>query len=217
MDLNLICYKCGASSKDKKFVDYLCIDCFINERKKRIPDELSIKICKICGKMKVSTWTRDIEKIKEELTKKFSKYNPISINIKEDEVIITFFDNVEFDKNIKIRREYTLCEVCSKVRNKYYEAIIQIRKKEEKVKETKMKIEEEKLEEIKDEVIKLLKNKTFITKIEKLKFGYNIYVGSAKDILPLISKLKIPLKITRKLYGESAGKKIYRTTFLLRV
>jgi NMD protein affecting ribosome stability and mRNA decay len=75
---------------------------------------------------------------------------------------------------------------------------------------------EKRLEEAKNRVIEILKHKTFVTKVEKLKFGYDIYVGSAKDIFPLISTLG-PVKITRKLYGEVAGRKVYRTTFLLRV
>ena len=218
--MDIVCYKCGSSSKDKKFINYICIDCFISDKKRKIPDEILIKVCKICGKLKLKTWTDDDEKFKGELMEKFSKYNPTDVDIKENSVTITFFDKVYFDKDIKIIRDYIICDVCSKIKNKYYEAIIQIRKKEKKEKEIKKKEEDEmerKLEEIKDEIIKFLERKTFIVKVEKLKFGYDIYVGSTKAVLPLISLLKYPVKITKKLYGEVAGKKIYRTTFLLRV
>jgi NMD protein affecting ribosome stability and mRNA decay len=212
--MEIVCYRCGASSKDKKFIDYLCIDCFINEKKAKIPDEISIKECKVCGKIKVKSWTKDKKKIKEELMEKFSKYNPIDLVI-DDEIRFTFFDKVRFEKSIRIKWEQSLCDVCSKIKRKYYEAIIQIRKKEEIEKERKEDVEK-RLEEAKNRVIEILKHKTFVTKVEKLKFGYDIYVGSAKDIFPLISTLG-PVKITRKLYGEVAGRKVYRTTFLLRV
>ena len=65
--MEIVCYKCGVSSKDKKFIDYLCIDCFISRRKAKIPDEIVIRICKACGKIKIKSWTKNMRKIKEEL------------------------------------------------------------------------------------------------------------------------------------------------------
>jgi NMD protein affecting ribosome stability and mRNA decay len=211
--MDLICYRCGASSKYKKFIDSLCVDCFINERKKKIPDEIIVKVCKDCGKLRIKTWT-DKKKINKELMDKLSKYNPIKIVEKDDGIEVTFSDKVNFEKVIKLKKEFTLCDVCSKIRSKYYEAIIQIRMEEGKTKKEREEIEK-RLEEIKNSIVENLQKRTFITKIERVKFGYDIYAGSAKDVASILSGC--PVKVTKKLYGEVAGKKVYRTTFLLRV
>jgi NMD protein affecting ribosome stability and mRNA decay len=87
----------------------------------------------------------------------------------------------------------------------YYEAIIQLRGRPERVRRWRKELTEE-----------LLKY-TFISGIEDLKEGVDIKVGSSRQALSLIKDLGFrDYLITKKLWGLKEGKRVYRTTFALR-
>lgn len=92
----------------------------------------------------------------------------------------------------------------------YYEAIIQIRPaKEEILNFIKKRIEERK--------------GVFVSKIEELKTGVDLYISDQRFARALASKLrktfKGEVKLTRKLHTVSkrTGKKLYRVTVLFRL
>ena len=92
----------------------------------------------------------------------------------------------------------------------YFEAIIQIRPKNEEILNYIIKKTEE-------------RKNVFISKIEQLKEGLDIYISSQRFAIALGRKLKASrkngtLKITRSLYSKNrqTGKNIYRITVLFR-
>ena len=62
-----------------------------------------------------------------------------------------------------------------------------------------------------------LSKKTFIAKTDEKEEGLDIYLGSSKAVVGVIVGLGLKTQITKKLVGRSEGKRLYRTTFLLRL
>ena len=91
----------------------------------------------------------------------------------------------------------------------YYEAIIQLRPFDEEV----LNFINKQISERKD---------VFISKIEKLKTGVDLYLSSQRFAIALGKKLKKSfggeIKITRKLHtvSKKTGKRVYRVTVLFR-
>lgn len=90
----------------------------------------------------------------------------------------------------------------------YYEAIIQLRPFRKKIVDYVMK----RIDERKD---------VFISKIVELKTGIDFYVSSQRFARALGKKLKKAfngeLKLSRKLFTEKDGKKLYRVTVCFRL
>jgi len=109
---------------------------------------------------------------------------------------------------IPARIESSICNVCKKKNSSYYEAIIQVRPKDEKL-----------LNFIKKDIG--TSKKSHITKFEESKHGYDLYVTDKsyiKNILPKVSsKFNIESKFSRTLFGKKEGKLVYRVTLLLRL
>jgi NMD protein affecting ribosome stability and mRNA decay len=63
---------------------------------------------------------------------------------------------------------------------------------------------------------KALMKTTFISKEDELKEGINLYVGEGKKLLEVIKGFGLRWKTSRKLHGMREGKRLYRTTYLIR-
>ncbi|MEM4295722.1 MAG: NMD3-related protein, partial [Candidatus Anstonellales archaeon] len=112
----------------------------------------------------------------------------------------------EYTMPININFNYVTCHECLKKKGSYYEGILQIRG------------EKEKQEQFANMIIKMLKRHTFISKIEEIKEGINIYVGSSKALLNLITNIGIKnYKLSRKLHTAKQGKRVYRLTIAVRL
>ncbi len=61
--MDKFCYKCGAlEEEDEPFIDGLCKDCFLKENPLlKVPEDLSLKICKECGAYYLDNNIYDIE------------------------------------------------------------------------------------------------------------------------------------------------------------
>ncbi|MEM2174957.1 MAG: NMD3-related protein, partial [Candidatus Micrarchaeia archaeon] len=177
----------------------------IKEKRKKIPNEIIIYVCKNCGSIKIRNWVKkeEREKLEEELKEKFSKFGCYKVKIENSILKVYIFDKIKFEKDVLINKKFTYCKDCSKIINKAYEGIIQIREKELSKKVEKVK----KL---------FLENLRSIIEIEKVKNGYDIYFASTKEIFDVLKKFSLSAKVTKKLYGMKNGKRIYRTTFLIK-
>ncbi len=109
------------------------------------------------------------------------------------------------DRPIPIELKPTICPECSRMSGGYYEGIIQLRGNEKKI---------QKLAEL---LIEKLSKRTFIAKSEEKEEGLDIYVGKSRAVVEVMVLLKEKTFITKKLIGRSQGKRLYRTTFLLRL
>lgn len=101
------------------------------------------------------------------------------------------------------------CDICSRMHGGYYEGKIQIRGSITFIKK------------VEDEIIKIVKNNrhplSFISKINYLKEGTDIYIGTKTLINKIKRKYcKEEIKISKELHGVKDGKKVYRITLLIR-
>jgi nonsense-mediated mRNA decay protein 3 len=203
----LLCPKCGRTSDKVRFIEAFCIDCYpVNIR---IPKKLEIDQCKRCERMRIKgEWVNyNRKKIDEYVCGKCrgdfesARYDEgtITFIIKKDE------DELEVERSVDVEIRTVMCRQCSRISGGYYQGLIQLRGDERKV------------ERLADKLIKKLEKSTFITKAEEKENGLDLYVGSSKAVIGLVAEMKLKALITKKLVGLEEGKRLYRTTFLIRL
>ncbi len=205
-----LCIKCGAKRGTKQFKGLFCADCY--NWNIRIPRNVQIEICKRCGRARIrGEWKKAIEReIQDYLLSKIKgeKFERGAIDFKNKKAILYFM--VDSNEMVRVERDYpftileTTCPECSRKAGGYFEAIIQFRGNPQKYAGKKEKIE------------RMLRKKTFITKEEKLKEGIDLYVGSSKEAAEVLKELGLKPVLSRKLSGLKEGKRVYRTTFMMR-
>jgi len=207
----LICPKCGKTSDKAKFIESFCVDCYpVNVR---VPEKkFIIKHCKHCDKMFLrGEWLRfNPKKIEDHIASKCKgDFERAEYNLEDG--IITFTikkgdSEITVEKPYEIDFEIVTCKICSRKSGGYFEAIVQLRGKENRVEKYRKLFEHR------------LSKRTFIGKETPHKQGIDLYIGSTKAVLELVQELGFDAKITRKLVGVTeAGKKAYRTTFAIRL
>lgn len=202
-----ICPICGRSSDEIRFIDAFCIDCY--PIKLKFPSKIEIEQCTKCKKMHIrGKWINaDRDKISKYVIGKCKgdfdsgRYDPK----KQIATFVMRKSNITISKRIAIKIKKTICWQCSRISGGYYEAIIQLRGEPPKVKKYARIF------------MKNLSKRTFIAKEKENKRGLDIYVGNSKVVVELMSKLRLKTLITKKLVGASNGKRLYRTTFLVKL
>lgn len=205
-----VCIKCGAKRGTKQFKSLFCVDCY--PWRIEIPKNVEIEVCKGCGKTRIrGEWKKTTEReIENYLLSKIKgeRFERGGIDFESKKAILYF--SVDDKEMARIEREYpftivkTLCLDCSRKSGGYFEAIIQFRGDRNRYLKIKERIE------------RTLRKKTFITKEENLKEGVDVYVGSSKEVAEVLRELGLKPVLSRKLSGLKEGKRLYRTTFMLR-
>ena len=232
------CPKCGSTeTKENPLLDRFCQNCSsesINILKKL--KEPKIIICPRCESyLHKNAWHRKTSKdsskniknvieklfreklefypevkaikttIQPQLPKTVNNKSVINVLLKVSGKIGSTKKEEIYDLPIKL--DFSTCNICKKRSSQYYEAILQIRPKSKEI-----------LKEA-EEFINNKKN-IFITKQTESKHGYDIYTTSSTATIQLGAFLKRrhegEVKITKTLYGEKDGKRLYRTTVLFR-
>lgn len=218
------CPVCGR--KVEKMYDGLCADDFLKKIsfEKSVPERISVKQCKICGRFyvdKYSAATLDgavnllLQNILKEKMIRSANYR-----IEGGKIHITLvIANEDIQKEESFTRELVVknivCESCNMQNSRYYNSTLQIR------------VPEKILQIIIDDIltqIDLMHNyniMAFIAKTERKKGGVDFYIGS-KDVADQIAKsLKMKygaeIKKSSKQSGYLSGKKVYRDTILVRI
>ncbi len=109
------------------------------------------------------------------------------------------------ERGIPLDIKKTICQQCSRISGGYYEAIIQLRGDPVRVLGYA------------DMLLKKLQKRTFITKEEEKDGGLDLFVGNSKVVVELMGELGVKTLITKKLVGRDQGRRLYRTTFLIRL
>jgi len=229
----LICPKCGRSSKDVSFHGFVCMDDFLAEKKIRIPSKILFQICKYGDKMNarnnpkawVTEW-KDIKKQIEGLVRaKGAEVRCADIDLERNIAVVDIvFEGDEKNKIVKeipLDVRHTLCDVHTKSTRGYYEAIIQIRPPEkwrpetdEEEKEMKRLIERKVNKII--STLEYVQHDVFVKKVD-LKKGVDLYVSSNKAAFQALSELGIKIIKSSKLWTMKEGKELHRITFIVRV
>ncbi|HIH23061.1 TPA: hypothetical protein HA238_05000 [Candidatus Micrarchaeota archaeon] len=209
-----ICPRCGAKSSEKEFIDSFCVDC--SEVKIKSPKENYFKIvrCKQCERALLKgEWQKasfsDIEafiasKFKGEYERaEYSLQNgAVTFYVKKGEKIHSF------EKRFKVDVGTGTCPDCGRISGGYYEAIIQVRTDDGN---------KTRIAQYATALEKRLSEKTFVSKVDEKKEGTDLYIGSSKAVVQYLHNSEIRALITRKLFGRREGRRLYRTTFLIRI
>jgi len=229
----------------------MCLKCYLNEHPLfELPKEFSFKICPDCGSYSTKEeWFKsennDLFHIIENATynillKPYIREDKIDFSLTFDKnsfifsskdllksIILTIEGRVKEDINLKRRQNvnlnlnYELCKNCVNLRGgTYYLSIIQLRVKDENYFETINEV----LDNIQKYVEKLFEKdqRQYISKIEDLKFGVDLYLSTNELMNNIIKFLKsnyyFVLKRSKKLVGRDSqkGKNLYRLKSLIK-
>ncbi|MEM3245136.1 MAG: NMD3-related protein [Candidatus Micrarchaeaceae archaeon] len=210
ISLKIYCPQCGRSSDEVEFIGDFCIDCIIGMAKKYIKKEIVVNICRNCNMLIAGNSREELNGMN--IAKKLN--NPkVGLEVKDaaygNMLLVTFkyttnSHSVDFSQEIKVKVKTGLCNICRRVKAGYYEAIVQLRGGNAKAM----------LDAIEGYIEA---NGTFISKIEGVGDGYDIYIGDKKIASAFFSAYKLKPERSYTLYGMKNGKKLYRNTYLLRL
>ncbi len=200
-----ICPKCGSSSNNVSFNGSFCVNCYKESNKPLdLPPKITIYTCRECGTQRFRKW--DEESLESSIISslKNKKLGHPEIKIFDLEIKVKY-DDYDEEISIKLLRKESICDNCMRRNSNYYEAIIQIRGEEYYLNEEFVK-----------GLINALEKGSFISKIEELKEGIDLYVGNKMVARSVLSSMRLKPKTTFTLYGVKDGQRVYRTTFLIR-
>ena len=207
MKQTVICPKCGRSNDKVEFIEAFCVDCF--PVRLSCPPKVEVEECTRCGRMRLhGEWTQPSKRSVSELVLGRCKGSTDSADYDIENGTALFVmsgSGARVTRIIPLERMKTICQQCSRISGGYYQAIIQLRGNPLKVKGYALTI------------VKRLEKKTFISKEEDTEGGLDIFVGNSKAVLAVVSDMKLRTVITKKLVGADQGKRLYRTTFLVRL
>ncbi|MEM3400120.1 MAG: NMD3-related protein [Candidatus Micrarchaeia archaeon] len=205
------CPSCGANSSNQTFVGSFCIPCYSKKLRISLP-EIEIEECERCGRIKHhGEWCKKTKKVLVEKIHQLIKTDcELSINIKNNDAellfLLRFGDTlIPIRKEIHIRTKKAICDTCFRRASGYYEAIIQLRGEKARVNKLQKKL------------IWLISKNSFVSRVERLPEGVNLYVGSRKVADAALTILSLDRKISGKLHGIKDGRRIYRITYCVRV
>jgi nonsense-mediated mRNA decay protein 3 len=207
--MKLICPKCGRGEDQVTFIGAFCVDCY--PVRLATPERMELERCKRCGRMlfrgqwvpyderKICAWVvsmcrGDFSGAEYHFAKRQAAFT-ISRGGKE----------LKIERDVPLAVKTVMCTQCNRISGGYYEGIIQLRGNRARV------------EKHARQLMERLEKKTFIAKAEEKDGGMDIYAGSSKAALEAVTALGARALITRKLIGRDQGKKLYRTTFAIRL
>lgn len=202
----LICPKCGRSSDDVEFIEAFCVDCYPVNIK--VPRKVEIDQCKRCEKIRIrGEWVLPGKRKLAEFVASKAKGDFDSAEYIESEgkMRFTIEGKKELERFVEVQLNPTICSFCSRISGGYYTGLIQLRGNQKRI------------QKYADILTRKLEKKTFITKQEDKHEGVDIYVGSSKAVVELLTQMKMNTTISKTLVGLQEGKRLYRVTFLLRL
>jgi len=220
-----ICPRCGISSDKRRFAGSFCLQCA--PLKFSVPDSVELARCPRCGRILVEKeWKEegkvDLEKIVLKQCKgeiRNASYDAesgeLSVIVEQAGTMTSFSQGgwarpegafVEVRKKVPVNYSKEICIDCSRTASGYFEAIIQVRGEKR-----------ERVEKMAREISKIILRKSFIPKVEELKEGIDIYCGSRNEAIAALNVLRLGFRRTEKLAGERDGKRLYRTSLVIRV
>jgi len=197
------CPVCGKSDAEEEFHGELCVECA--KAKVAALPVARVTVCAKCGAVMDKGRKKKGLTVQEEAARllKLKGANP---------AFAPDFSWVEYDTHLgRLRREAVVlvakaqCAECSRAGSQYFEAIIQLRGGEKKV------------ERMARLLSRQLERTTFIPRLEELREGIDIYCGSRNEAIAALNLYKLGFMRTEKLAGEKNGKRLYRTTLLVRL
>jgi len=198
------CPTCGKSDSEVSFHGEMCMEC-TKTRIGELPN-VQVIICSKCGEVLDKGRKKKEITVQEEATR-LLKLKGTAPAYSEDMKSVEYdtpSGRIKRDLLVLIRKEQ--CVVCARSNSQYFEAIIQVRGGD--------RLKVERMAEI---LVKRVESRSFIPKIDELKEGIDIYCGSRNEAIAALNSQKLGFQRTEKLAGEKNGKRLYRTTLLVRL
>ncbi|MCX8197991.1 MAG: 60S ribosomal export protein NMD3 [Candidatus Micrarchaeota archaeon] len=197
------CPICGKSESQAQFYGELCAKC-AELRMPPLP-KAEVWVCKKCGRTTGKKGFRKDASLEEEVAR--------AIKLKNARPKFSSgFASVEYDsaygritRQIEVSVRQNTCLECAKASTQYFEAIIQLRGEQQKVRKLLPLLQ------------KRIAARSFIPKIEELKEGIDIYCGSRAEAIASLNSFGLGFLRTEKLAGQKDGRRLYRTTLLVRM
>jgi len=203
----LVCPKCGRTEDDVEFIEAFCKDDYPVRLK--LPDRIELEQCTRCGRVRLQgEWIPHNAKVisKFILSKCRGDYDSATYDMeKQAAVFVMSGSGASIERPIPLDFKKTICQQCSRMSGGYYQGIIQLRGDPLRVLGKG------------EMLIKRLEKRTFISKTEEKDGGLDIYAGDSKAVVAVVTALGLKTFITKKLVGRDQGKRLYRTTFLIRL
>lgn len=207
------CPICNASSDKVEFVGDICISCFRAKESVKLPGKLSIIKCKRCGRVKTTHgWEREREDALNAIAAKQLKVRGYAVSLIGVDYnkgkAIAFFETEAEGSKVGVEREVDLelksgiCDICYRKAAGYWEAIVQLRGRQENVKKIAAKLS-----------AFLDRRNAFVSKEEEYGYGMDVYTSDKKMTQSFLEGHGIKAKKSFQLYGMKNGKKVYRHVF----
>jgi len=200
------CPSCGASSAERSFVGAFCVHCLPIDIK--VPHKIKVPECSRCGRIRFREWIPRTGKNLNAILGHACKGKFESCAYLNGEAVLLVpvgSKSIEVKRPVEIAFSKDICTDCSRAASGYFEAIVQLRGDRNRVRQ------------VADKVRKTLEQRSFVPKFEELHEGIDVYSGSRKEAIDLIGELGYGYVRTEKLAGEKNGKRLYRTTLLVRL
>lgn len=207
------CFLCG---KKTELIDGYCEECYNKKFQLiKVPEEIVVKICTRCSKIKErNSWKNiEIDKILRDKIKVLGK--DVAIKIEKNDIVKIhargFLEDSKKPKEeiheVKLKIKKEICPTCSKEAGKYYEAVVQVRGN----------LTNDDVDSIDDVV--LASNGFY--RIKEVRGGYDFFVSDrslAKKITTILrKKYETEIKKSFELVTKQEGKDIYRNIILVRI
>ena len=194
---------CGKPDSEVEFFGELCFSC----AKSRLPPlpNVRVTVCQKCAAV--------IGKSRERKDTTFDEEVARLLKLKGKNAVLDLpKGEIEYDtpygrtrQEVLVLADKGICTVCGRAGTQYFEAIIQLRGRESQV---------AKMTHI---LVHNIEVNSFVPKIEELKEGNDIYCGSRNESIAALNTHRLGFLRTEKLAGERNGKRLYRTTLLVRL
>ncbi len=206
------CPKCNRSEKDIKFHGEFCERCAQKQLAEKVKKKVEITICKRCGRIKVGGLMLDFseDNLEDAINKeiKTNRFKLVELHGDIARGLImerTPDGTIRSDFEVEIKKKEITCDMCYKKSAGYYEATFQLRGDKQKRENFAARISRY-----------MEKHGGFVTRIERIDSGIEVYVSNKQIAAALISADRLKPVRSYTLWGVRSGKKVYRNTYALR-
>ncbi len=197
------CPLCAKPDSQVEFHGELCVQCAKSRLKPFEP--VNAMLCTKCGQLLDRGRNRKDCSLADEVIR-LLKLKGTNATFNEAKSFVEYDTPYgRMARPVLVLFEKSMCTVCDRAGSQYFEAVIQLRGDANKV------------ARITGMVVQKLEQKTFVPKIEELKEGIDIYCGSRNEAIAALNAFSFSYVRTEKLAGQRDGKRLYRTTLLVRL
>jgi len=233
----MFCPRCG--EEKEHFAGKICVDCYLDENEVvEVPDNLRMTVCFSCGAVKVDGWVEEgIERAAARLVRDeietAGELDNVVTNLDVREVLPNLLKGtltvegsvggrrVATSREVGIDLDTGVCKRCSRASQGYYEAVLQVRGSDRVI----LDEEVEKILSVASKLAEAVSSaggeKPFVSRVEEVSGGFDLYLGDSKTGKELAHKLKSRFggetTESASLIGEQDGQRVYRTTYLFRL